>query len=49
MEEVLGMLNGEGFQNEMPDSAWWVIEEVVEILCPVHRKDVIEFWKGSRS
>ena len=49
MGEVLNKLTNKEYQDAMPDSAWWVLDEVIDILCLVDRKDVVAFWRGARS
>ena len=48
IEEVLGPLSDQTFQAELPEPAWWVISEVVDILEFIERKDIIQFWRGER-
>ena len=48
-EKVLGDLTDESYLDSLPDSAWWVIDDVIDVLGTIDRKEIVLFWRGTRS
>lgn len=44
--EVLGALNDESWQDALPETAWWIISDIIDMLGTIERSEINNFWRG---
>ena len=49
IKHVLGNLTHESYQEDWPNSVWWMLAEIIDMLTPLERNDIVAFWRAPRS